>query len=289
MEKYNKRGYLNSDFKLFHLTDAVQKEFAFHYHEFHKITIFIRGNVQYYVEGKTYFLKPYDIVLVNRGDIHRVQADPSAPYERIIVYISPAFMDAYHTEEYDLSYCFKKAKKEGSNVLRIPSLEKSSLFKIANRLEQSFADTEYAGSLYRQVLFLEFMIHLNRAAMKDRIEFLDNAMCNEKVVDILHYINSHLTEPLTIDHLSRTFYISKYHLMREFKKVTGCTIHTFLLNQRISHAQQMIAKGIQAGTASTLVGFSDYSLFYRSFLKLTGTSPKEYSSFFDPVPLTKEL
>ena len=96
-------------------------------------------------------------------------------------------------------------------------------------------------------------------------------------------------ENISVNDLSLTFYISKYHLMREFKKVTGCTIHTFLLNQRISHAQQMIAKGIQAGTASTLVGFSDYSLFYRSFLKLTGTSPKEYSSFFDPVPLTKEL
>ena len=106
---------------------------------------------------------------------------------------------------------------------------------------------------------------------------------------IISYISENYMENISVNELSLTFYISKYHLMREFKKVTGCTIHTFLLNQRISHAQQMIAKGIQAGTASTLVGFSDYSLFYRSFLKLTGTSPKEYSSFFDPVPLTKEL
>ena len=265
MEKYNKRGYLNSDFKLFHLTDAVQKEFAFHYHEFHKITIFISGNVQYYVEGKTYLLKPYDIVLVNRGDIHRVQADPSVPYERIIVYISPAFIDAYHTEEYYLSYCFKKAKKEGSNVLRIPSLEKSSLFKIANRLEQSFADTEYAGSLYRQVLFLEFMIHLNRAAMKDRIEFLDNAMCNEKVVDILHYINSHLTEPLTIDHLSRTFYISKYYMMRLFKSETGYTIGSYITCRRLLLARELILGGTPVTQACFLCGFQDYSTFSRAY------------------------
>ena len=113
--------------------------------------------VQYFVEGKTYPLQPYDIVLVNRNDIHRVQVDPSLPYERIIVYISPCFIDAYRTDDYDLSYCFEKAKKEHSNVLRIHSLEKSSLFKITNRLERSFSDTEYAGSLYRQILFLEFM------------------------------------------------------------------------------------------------------------------------------------
>ncbi len=168
MGGYNKRGYLNSDFKIFHLTDQISTEFEFHYHEFHKITIFISGNVQYFVEGKTYPLEPYDIVLVNRNDIHRVQVDPSLPYERIIVYISPGFIDAYRTDDYDLSYCFEKAKKEHSNVLRIHSLEKSSLFKITNRLERSFSDTEYAGSLYRQILFLEFMIHLNRAAIKNR-------------------------------------------------------------------------------------------------------------------------
>ena len=71
MGGYNKRGYLNSDFKIFHLTDQISTEFEFHYHEFHKITIFISGNVQYFVEGKTYPLEPYDIVLVNRNDIHR--------------------------------------------------------------------------------------------------------------------------------------------------------------------------------------------------------------------------
>ena len=193
MGGYNKRGYLNSDFKIFHLTDQISTEFEFHYHEFHKITIFISGNVQYFVEGKTYPLEPYDIVLVNRNDIHRVQVDPSLPYERIIVYISPGFIDAYRTDDYDLSYCFEKAKKEHSNVLRIHSLEKSSLFKITNRLERSFSDTEYAGSLYRQILFLEFMIHLNRAAIKNRVEFLDTSLYNPKIVDLIQYINQHLT------------------------------------------------------------------------------------------------
>ena len=202
MGGYNKRGYLNSDFKIFHLTDQISTEFEFHYHEFHKITIFISGNVQYFVEGKTYPLEPYDIVLVNRNDIHRVQVDPSLPYERIIVYISPGFIDAYRTDDYDLSYCFEKAKKEHSNVLRIHSLEKSSLFKITNRLERSFSDTEYAGSLYRQILFLEFMIHLNRAAIKNRVEFLDTSLYNPKIVDLIQYINQHLTESLDVDFLS---------------------------------------------------------------------------------------
>ena len=109
MEQYEKKGYLNSEFRLFHLTDQDTKEIDYHYHDFDKITIFIRGKVNYMIEGRSYDLKPYDIVLVKQGDIHKLTVDNSCPYERIIVYISPNFMNAYQTESYDLSYCFQKA------------------------------------------------------------------------------------------------------------------------------------------------------------------------------------
>ena len=154
--------------RFFHLTDQISTEFEFHYHEFHKITIFISGNVQYFVEGKTYPLEPYDIVLVNRNDIHRVQVDPSLPYERIIVYISPGFIDAYRTDDYDLSYCFEKAKKNIPMCYAFILLKKALFSRSRTAWNVLFSDTEYAGSLYRQILFLEFMIHLNRAAIKNR-------------------------------------------------------------------------------------------------------------------------
>ena len=50
MEQYVKKGYLNSEFRLFHLTDQETREVEYHYHDFDKITIFIKGNVNYMVE-----------------------------------------------------------------------------------------------------------------------------------------------------------------------------------------------------------------------------------------------
>ena len=64
MEEYRKKGYLNSEFRLFHLTDRETREVEYHYHEFDKITILIKGRVSYMIEGKSYELCPYDIVLV---------------------------------------------------------------------------------------------------------------------------------------------------------------------------------------------------------------------------------
>ena len=168
MGGYNKRGYLNSDFKIFHLTDQISTEFEFHYHEFHKITIFISGNVQYFVEGKTYPLEPYDIVLVNRNDIHRVQVDPSLPYERIIVYISPGFIDAYRTDDYDLSYCFEKAKKDIPMCCAFISLEKNALFSRSRTAwNVLFLIRNMPAVCTGRSYFWNFMIHLNRAAIKN--------------------------------------------------------------------------------------------------------------------------
>lgn len=275
MEQYEKKGYLNSEFKLFHLTDQESHEIEYHYHDFDKITIFIKGTVNYMVEGKSYELKPYDIVLVKHNDIHRLSVDASTVYERIIVYISPGFMNAYKTDSYDLSFCFQRAVKKHSNVLRIPSLEKSSLFKAILRLEKSFLDDGYAAELYRQVLFLEFMIHLNRAAAKNHLEFIDTDNCNAKIVQILQYINEHLDGNLAIDALARHFYISKYHMMRQFKQETGYTIGNYITQKRLLLAKELILSGVPGTQACFDCGYHDYSTFSRAYRGLFGESCRE--------------
>ena len=111
MEHYEKKGYLSSDFRLFHLTDRSIPNIKYHYHEFDKITILIKGNVHYTIEGRTYQLEPYDMVLVRHNEIHRPIVDTTTPYERIIIYISPTFIENYRTQDYDLGYCFQKAAK----------------------------------------------------------------------------------------------------------------------------------------------------------------------------------
>ena len=275
METYEKKGYLNSEFKLFHLTDKETHEIKTHYHDFDKITIFIKGKVSYMIEGKSYELKPYDIVLVRHNDMHQLSVDNREIYERIIVYISPNFMNAYKTESYDLNFCFQKAKEEQSNVLRIPSLEKSSLFRSIVRLEKSFADEGYAAELYRQVLFLEFMVHLNRAALKNHLEFIDTENNHSKVSEILQYINDHLTDELSIDRIADNFFVSKYYMMRQFKQETGYTMGNYISRKRLLLAKELILSGIPSTQACFDCGYKDYSTFSRAYKRFFSESPRD--------------
>lgn len=273
MSDYEKRGYLDSEFRLFHLTDKKEQDFQFHYHDFDKIIIFINGNVDYIIEGKSYHLKPYDIILVNHSEIHKPNIDHQVPYERIIVYLSPGFIHSYKTDAYDLSECFHRSRKSHSNVLRIHSLEKSILFHAIMNLENAFSDSGYANELYRQVLFLEFMIHLNRAVCENHLDYLITNTCNEKIIDILDYINAHLSEILSIDALANRFYISKYHMMRLFKEHTGYSVGSYINHKRLLCAKEMLTLGYPVTQICYDCGFKDYSTFSRAFRKLFGCSP----------------
>ena len=115
---YERRGYLHEDFRLFHLSSALAEDTAFHYHEFHKLVFFLAGRGNYIVEGRTHVLRPYDVVLVRQGAIHKAQIDPSQRYERVILYISPEFLRAQSTAASQLDACFRLPADGQSFVLR---------------------------------------------------------------------------------------------------------------------------------------------------------------------------
>lgn len=96
------------------------------------------------------------------------------------------------------------------------------------------------------------------------------------VKETLEYLDMHFSEKVSVDDLSERLYVSKYHLMREFKQQTGKTIHGYLTERRIWVASEMISRGIPARTAAEAAGYQDYSIFYKNFCKYMGTAPKEY-------------
>lgn len=87
------------------------------------------------------------------------------------------------------------------------------------------------------------MIHLNRAALKNRLEFIDTEHIS-KVAGILQYINDNLTDDLNIDHISSTFFVSKYYMMRQFKQETGYTLGNYISRKRLLLAKELILSGV---------------------------------------------
>ena len=91
----------------------------FHEHAFYEIYIFISGNVNYIIEGRTYDLRPGDVLLTNNSDIHRPEILPSQyPYERIVIWLNNAFFNGLLDIGEDLTACFKDAANRDYRLFR---------------------------------------------------------------------------------------------------------------------------------------------------------------------------
>ena len=97
MDEYEKRGYLLENFRLFHLYTQSGTRVDYHYHEFCKLLLLISGRGGYMVDGQRYLLQPGDVVLVGSRCVHRPELEDGSPYERIIIYISPEFLQQSST------------------------------------------------------------------------------------------------------------------------------------------------------------------------------------------------
>lgn len=272
-QTYEKRGYLREDFRLFHLSGAMDEPVDWHYHTFHKIILFLSGRAAYGIEGKSYPLESGDLIVVPSGCIHRPELAPGAPYERVIVYISPEFLRASGTPGCDLESCFTQARMQFRFVLR-PGAGRRSFTAALSALEQEQGGQHFGSELMARALFLQFLIGVSRGMAENRLEYVSSSACDEKIVAILQYLSLHLTEELRIDDLAARFYISKYHMMRRFKEETGYTIHNYVVTKRLMLAREKIADGMPVGEACYACGFREYSAFARAYKKQFSVSPR---------------
>lgn len=98
-----------------------------------------------------------------------------------------------------------------------------------------------------------------------------------KLQEIRHYLDEHFTEKLSLDELANRFYISKYHMSREFKKAFGTTLINYLTSQRITKAKEMLRfTDLQIETIARECGIEDNSYFNKVFQKAEGITAREY-------------
>lgn len=261
---FEKTGYLTEDYKYFYIKDKSDRIYDFHYHDFYKIILYVKGDVTYNVEGKSYELKPQDFVLVGRNEIHKPIVNPDVEYERLVVYLSDFFLSTKIDNERTLRECFIKAFDAHINVVHFPAKESIRLQEILQRAIDINNSDSYGKDALSRLYLTEFLIKFNETIEKNGISFNGNIVYNEKIVAVSEYINNNLSNDLSIEYLSERFFISRYHLMRLFKECTGFTIHQYIIEKRLLYVQRLVDDGMKIKDAAVEAGFMDYSMYLRS-------------------------
>lgn len=270
-EIYEKKGFLQEDFRLFHLRDAQGTKVDYHYHEFYKLLFLVSGSGGYSIEGKRYMLKAGDIVLVGNQCVHRPEFEVGIPYERIILYISPDFLYRHSTVDCDLTEYF--SGKYG-HVHRPDEDEIQGLQGHFAALESAYADTRYGKNIVCNSILLQLLVEMIRGIKDDKKQRpMPLLPKSKRMQDIVKYLDAHLTEEISVDDLAEKFYLSRFHMMRRFKEETGTTIHNYVSERRLLLARDLMYQGYPATEACYQCGYRSYASFARAYGKLFGTTP----------------
>ena len=273
-----KRGYLNEDFRLFHLKDSRAQKLDYHYHEFDKLILVLGGKVSYVVEGVTYFLQPWDLLLVQHNMIHRPVIDPAAPYERVVIWLGREWLQKRSDPGEALDTCFETARQRGFHLLRFGAERQLQYMQTIQRLEEALVSREFGAARLADTLCQQVLIGVNRDILRDRTaqEQRDSYRVDPKMEEVLRYIGEHLEEDLSVDALANRFYLSRYYLMHRFKAVTGYTLHQYINQKRLLRAGELIRAGVPVMKAAEQAGFAEYSTFLRAFQNTFHMSPREF-------------
>lgn len=273
METGKNDEMLRQDFQLSHNRDPYFRTMEFHAHDFLELYYFLDGSVTYYIEDQVYDLCPGDLLIIPAGKMHRpVIANEHAAYERMVLWITPQYLQGIDSPAGDLQKNLQKVGEHGycvpfrgDETVFVTALLKKLLYMQKNDTDPKFCAG--AVELYLWTIFRSYGV-------------IDTTHRNETQVipQVIRYITEHFSEPLTLEDIAAEFFVSKSYLNRHFKAYTNSTVYAYIMALRLTHARRMLREGIPAVEAGCECGFSDYSTFYKAFKTQTGLSPQQFKS-----------
>ena len=98
------------------------------------------------------------------------------------------------------------------------------------------------------------------------------------VRQITNYLVEHLNEMTNLDKMAEELMVSKSHLVRRAKELTGFTIQTLHEKLKIEQAKNLLqVESIKLSEIATRLGFQNQNYFSSVFKKNTGMSPRAWA------------
>lgn len=233
-----------------------------HFHEYYEIYYLEEGKRYHMINDKIYYLNPGEFIVFPPYTMHHSYGDKNVGFKRVVIYFKP---------EYIIFPELLPLLSGETQIYRAEGRAEQEVRYIVDEILSMQRQKRTYHQEERQLLLTQLLIKMVRLTKKEQ-----QVQRTSRMGEVIHYINQHYMENITLENLAAAFYISPYYLCREFKKHTYSTIIQYVNNVRIIHAQRMFLETDKNITdISREVGFSNITHFNRVFKSITGMSPSQ--------------
>lgn len=269
-----------------------------HYHDFYELYFYLGDGMKYFIDNKSYYVKKYDLILIDKFTYHRTSYNEKGAKERILFYLDESVFDIIcSSNSYNISdEADKKTidsntadsndlKRQLINLFRKKKVSFSGEFSkyfldrtMNNILPYYYDKTNPAiGQLQARLITLELLLEIVKMDQNNLLIEDDSVLTiqEKRVSDIVNYINANFNKQITLDELSGMFYINKYYLCHIFKEVTGMSITNFINRKRLAEAKKLLKyTDYNVTEISEMVGFNNVSRFISLFKEKFEQTPR---------------
>lgn len=232
-------------------------------HKHYELTYVDHGSLDTTVEGTTYTLNNYDLMLYGPEQFHtqQITTNKSCSYLTVIFDMEIIEDDLilnriFHCDN-ELHNIFNKFDKASSN-----SLPYSKTLMLCYLQEIIILLTQYDLSIDQK--------HVSTGSMQ---HFQD-----ELLHEILDYMNEMITEPLTIEEICHKFSISRSSLQTLFRSNLEVSPKNYMVQIKLQKSKELIRENkYTISEIAFMLGFSSIHYFSRTFKQHFNLTPSEYA------------
>ncbi|MGE5627922.1 MAG: AraC family transcriptional regulator [Solirubrobacterales bacterium] len=228
-------------------------DFPKHSHFAFCIGLVEQGELKLDIEGKEYFLKENDVYFVPPLTEHKISSVNNEEYEYTVLCLNNELGEKYCKLSLN-----KYVNQGGSAGFRISA--------IISKFQNTCNNVEFAEDI--------------KKFLGEHIEMNNQASLNTEFLSISAYIKAHLEEPFNLNKISAYTHLSKYHLVRLFKKHMGVAPYQFYMQEKVKKVKQGLLTKETPVDLAYHFNFSDQSHLNNIFKRYVGITPLQFKSSY---------
>ena len=251
----------------------IQYEFSWHIHPEFEIVYCLKGWGTRYIGDSVEEYQAPELVFIPPGVPHSWQSAPdSKDNDAYVIHFQRDCFgeDWYHQNEFDIL----KKLMDSDTAIFVEGCESA---------EALFDKTINTSSLKKVSAFVELLDFIvsskNRALGSFGSKNVGRK--NPKMGRVIEWINKNFQKQFGLNDLAAEMSMSLYQLRSLFKRHTNKSPLQYINELRVFEACRLMQnEEYTISYLSTLAGFNNLSYFNRTFLKVTGMTPREYRKVF---------
>lgn len=277
--EFTTRQYmLERDFEIYYYSDRVLPNVEVHTHDYFEFFFFLEGNIIIYIDGKQFVPTPGTMIVIPPNMPHYARLiDGDTPYRRIVFWITEDFLNNLGVSSKEYLYLTNRAKTSDNFIInKFKEIEFNTIQGKVFSLIDEMHSNRFGKDAKVLLNVSDLILSVNRTVYESLNPDIDTHDEDTLYQSLIQYIESHIDEDISLDLLADKLHVSKFHISRTFSETNGMPIHKYITKKRLSMCQDAILSGRDISQVAITYGFSDYSVFYRAFVKEYGKSPKKY-------------